>query len=670
MHSTRRHPLLALVALTLATGFAFPLRGGEAAAIDDPVADPGGPYRGFVNEPVQFNGSGSSDSDGVIVNYRWDFESAPDASGPGFLLVERTWSAPGVYEVHLQVTDIDGDTNEAETKVTIVVPQPPQTTIDSPAGNVTIEAGQSVSFTGTATDPDEGAITAYSWSFLGGSPSSSSVEDPGPVLYATPGTYSVTFDATDDEGESDPTPATRTITVTPTPPNQPPEATINSPAGNVTIEAGQTVSFAGTGTDPDGGGITAYSWSFPGGTPPASSVEDPGAVLYATPGNYTATFNVTDDEGASDPTPATRTITVTELPPPNQPPEATIDSPAGNVTIQAGQSVSFAGTGSDPDGVIAVYSWSFPGGTPASSSVEDPGPVLYTTPGNFTATFNVTDDKGASDPTPDSRTITVTSPSGNNQPPSARIDSPAGNVTIQVGGSVNYRGSGLDSDGSVVAYSWTFAGGTPAGSTLKDPGTVVYNTPGNFTTSFNVTDDDGASDPTPATRAITVTVSSPANQAPNAVIDSPFSDVTIEAGESVSFAGTGTDADGTIAAYSWSLPGGSPASSTVEDPGPVVYAAPGEYTATFNVTDDDGASDSTPATRTITVTPPGGGGGNVGEFNVELAAPGSANRVDGHDVIFVLRAIATQDLRGDVNGDRIVNQQDVALVLDALGEVE
>src|SRR5207253_5476714 len=50
---------------------------------------------------------------------------------------------------------------------------------------------------------------------------------------------------------------------------------------------------------------------------------------------------------------------------PNQPPTATITSPAGNVTVTAGQAVSFTGTGSDPDGTIASYSWTFPGGNPA-----------------------------------------------------------------------------------------------------------------------------------------------------------------------------------------------------------------------------------------------------------------------------------------------------------------
>jgi hypothetical protein len=62
---------------------------------------------------------------------------------------------------------------------------------------------------------------------------------------------------------------------------------------------------------------------------------------------------------------------------PNQAPTATITSPSSNVTINPGQSVSFAGTGSDPDGTIASYSWTFPGGAPASSSVPNPGNITY-----------------------------------------------------------------------------------------------------------------------------------------------------------------------------------------------------------------------------------------------------------------------------------------------------
>jgi hypothetical protein len=89
------------------------------------------------------------------------------------------------------------------------------------------------------------------------------------------------------------------------------------------------------------------------------------------------------------------------------PPTGTITSPAGNVTVTAGQSVYFSGTGSDPDGTITSYSWAFPGGSPGTSSLANPGNVIYSSPGTFRATFTVTDNAGLTDPNPPSVTVTV-----------------------------------------------------------------------------------------------------------------------------------------------------------------------------------------------------------------------------------------------------------------------
>jgi len=54
------------------------------------------------------------------------------------------------------------------------------------------------------------------------------------------------------------------------------------------------------------------------------------------------------------------------LAPADVPPTGSIDSPSGYVIIFAGRSVFFSGSGTDPDGTVTVYSWSFPGGNPAS----------------------------------------------------------------------------------------------------------------------------------------------------------------------------------------------------------------------------------------------------------------------------------------------------------------
>ena len=186
--------------------------------------------------------------------------------------------------------------------------------------------------------------------------------------------------------------------------------------------------------------------------------------------------------------------------PPNQAPVASIDSPASNVTINTGEVVAFSGSGSDPDGTIASYAWTFPGGSPASSTAAIPGNVTYSTPGSYTATFRVTDNGGLSSAT-QNRTITVSAPP--NQAPSASIDSPASNVTVNPGDAVAFSGSGSDPDGTVASYAWTFPGGSPASSGAAVPGNVTYSTPGSYTATFKVTDNLGLASPT-QTQTVTV----------------------------------------------------------------------------------------------------------------------------------------------------------------------
>jgi PKD repeat protein len=84
------------------------------------------------------------------------------------------------------------------------------------------------------------------------------------------------------------------------------------------------------------------------------------------------------------------------------PPRGTITSPAADVTITAGDSVSFSTTS-----IAAKYSWVFPGGSPANSSTQTPGNITFDTPGTYVTSLTVIDAAGNSDPSPPTRTITV-----------------------------------------------------------------------------------------------------------------------------------------------------------------------------------------------------------------------------------------------------------------------
>jgi len=94
----------------------------------------------------------------------------------------------------------------------------------------------------------------------------------------------------------------------------------------------------------------------------------------------------------------------------NTPPNGTIVSPATDVSIEEGGTVSFEGDATDPDGDEMTYLWDF--GDGMSSTSLSPGDHTYSDSGSYTVTFTVTDARGAVDPTPDTRTITVESGGG------------------------------------------------------------------------------------------------------------------------------------------------------------------------------------------------------------------------------------------------------------------
>jgi PKD repeat protein len=103
---------------------------------------------------VAFNGSASSDPDGAIEAFTWDFgDGSPVGSGAA---PSHTYAAPGVYTVKLTVRDSEGET--ATVSHTIAVEAPVITTTTT---------GTTVTITSPVEPPDSG-FTAHSASADGG----------------------------------------------------------------------------------------------------------------------------------------------------------------------------------------------------------------------------------------------------------------------------------------------------------------------------------------------------------------------------------------------------------------------------------------------------------------------------------------------------------------------
>jgi len=283
-----------------------------------PTANANGPYSALIGATVNFSSSGSSDSDGTIAAYLWDFGDGNSSTqaNPSHL-----YSATGSYTVSLTVTDNDGATGNDTSSATISSqPGGNQAPIANANGPYSGSAGVALSFSSAGSSDADGTIVAYDWSF--GDGASSTAENPSHT-YASAGSYSVSLTVTDNGGATDSDLTTATIT---TAPNVAPTANANGPYTGIT---GVAVSFFSTGSSDSDGTISAYLWNFGDG---GSSTQANPTHTYASAGSYSVSLTVTDNDGATDSDTATATITDV----------ATVPNVSINSTSQSGALVSTA----------------------------------------------------------------------------------------------------------------------------------------------------------------------------------------------------------------------------------------------------------------------------------------------------------------------------------------
>ncbi len=91
-----------------------------------PVAHANGPYSAFENISIAFSSAGSTDSDGTITGYMWNFGdgSTSTAANPS-----HSYTTAGTYNVNLTVTDNAGATGSNSTTSTITI---------NPGGSTTV----------------------------------------------------------------------------------------------------------------------------------------------------------------------------------------------------------------------------------------------------------------------------------------------------------------------------------------------------------------------------------------------------------------------------------------------------------------------------------------------------------------------------------------------------
>jgi PKD repeat protein len=486
------------------------------------------PNVSVIGEPVAFDGSGSSDPDGTIAKYEWDFDGngTYETNGGSSPKINHTFETKGTYEVGLKVTDSGGKTATTKVPVTVNkggVSQYSLTQLATPglvhywrlgelsgttfadsAGTspATAEGGVQMGVPGGVTeDPDRAAH------FDG-------VNDSASAGIDLSNTHAVTVEfwlkrnfANDDHiameltGNYHDNPGG--FLIDPNAPQFGGQFAVGIGSGG----AQNTVYFE----RPTSGAWHHYAFVMDSSAPAEQQIipyVDGERVSFTKPDNGTGAGNFAKStlylmsrgagslfgEGDLDEVSifdrALNASTIAEQfnsDSTNKRPVASLEAPN---SAKPGTLVNFdASASKDPDGSIVKYEWDLNGdGTYETSGTSPKASQTYPNEGKISVSLRVTDNEGATAVA--TKTITI----AQNQPPNAAftaLPNPAA-----TGEQVNFDASGSnDPDGTVAKYEWDLDGN---GSYETDTGTTpiasrAYAVAAEVNVGLRVTDNQGSS---------------------------------------------------------------------------------------------------------------------------------------------------------------------------------
>lgn len=176
------------------------------------VSDNQSPTASFVYSPtspvvgdrVHFNASESTDPDGTITSWRWDFGDGGHGSGEE---VNHTYSDAGTYTVVLEVTDDSGNTDSVSKTLTVTDGTPFANFTISPANP---KVNDTVTFDASGSSDPNGRIVKWDWDF--GDSSAHGTTVVVTHKYSTADTFTVTLIVTDNDNNT--AAISKTVTVT------------------------------------------------------------------------------------------------------------------------------------------------------------------------------------------------------------------------------------------------------------------------------------------------------------------------------------------------------------------------------------------------------------------------------------------------------------------------
>lgn len=320
------------------------------------------------------------------------------------------------------------------------------------ANSTTICAGTCINF----TDLSSNTPTSWSWNFQGGTPGTSSQQNPQNICYNSVGVYDVTLSVSNANGNDTKT-LTGYITViasTPAPGAISGKDTVCTGESNVVYNIAPVA------------GAVSYSWAVP-----------PGTVLVSGQGTTSVAVNFANNGGnicvsavsacGSSP----QTCIAVFVDPCSAPPVA--DFAADNTTVCAESCVTFFDKSANAP---TSWNWSFPGANPSSSSAQNPANICYYTAGTYSVSLAVSNPAGTDTETKNSFITVLPAPFITAYP----------DTSVAVSAPVQLNASGG------ISYSWappTFLNNTSAPNPICVPTApityTVYATDANGCVSYD-----------------------------------------------------------------------------------------------------------------------------------------------------------------------------------------
>ena len=509
---------------------------------EGPIADAGADMTVCTNQPVRFDGSGSTDADGAVNAFAWTFGDGGTASGER---PEYRFRNPGTYAVNLTITgEALGTCSPLDTDIVNVqvVAAPEQEIV----GSDRAAAGMPASFTAVLGDLGGASILSQSWRFEGGGSAEGSEVS---HIFAEPGVYFVTL-VTDLAGGNQGCSSieTRRKVIV----NEAPVAMFEGPER---VAAGEVNIFdAGASVDNDGA-LIGYLWDFGDGTT-ASGVQV--AQRYEAEGSYTISLTVTDNAEVGNSAAVMRKeITV------NPAPVAALQTP---VWACAAQPVPFAVSVPDSTSVT----WQFGDGASATGSAASHS---FDTPGLYPVQVTLDDGAGLANSLRREESYVRVNAAPTALAGQDRVICPGQTIGFDASAS-------SDLDGNIVTYDWIFSDGiTLSGARVSRR----FDAAGEVTARLVVRDNSGLTCGVASDTASVLVNATP--------VVSAGPDLSVKLGgahDDVTFtAMNASDADGQGLSFAWDFGDGNRGTGASVRHS---YTAPGAYIVTVRAQDTTGLS--------------------------------------------------------------------------------